>query len=65
MDNYPKFFDDDGTEINPDFQVKPQLCYSCKNNDDPEQEMLCGLTRNDQRDEPTFQCEAYSSISER
>ena len=29
-DNHPKYFDDDGTEINPDLIPKPDLCISCK-----------------------------------
>ena len=29
-DHKLKYFDDDGTEINPDLVPKPDLCISCK-----------------------------------
>lgn len=63
MDNQFKYFDDDGNELNPDLYPKPQLCLSCKKNEDPEEEILCNLTRLDQRDEPEFKCFGYESIS--
>ncbi|MFQ5965850.1 MAG: hypothetical protein ACE5KZ_16385 [Candidatus Scalinduaceae bacterium] len=57
-ENSSHFFDDDGTEINPDLVVKPSLCVSCKKDDDSE-EILCTLTRADQQDEEEFICHAY------
>lgn len=54
-----RYFDDDGTELNPDLIPKPNLCLMCKNNDDPSQEILCNLTRLDQRNEETFNCFAF------
>ncbi len=46
----PKYFDDDGTEINPDLIPKPDLCISCKKDGQPgEEETLCNLTRADQQ----------------
>ena len=59
-DNKPKYFDDDGTEINPDLVPKLDLCVSCKK-DVPvgEEEILCNLTRADQQGEKEFHCEAY------
>jgi hypothetical protein len=53
------FFNDDGTEINPDLVPKPGLCLSCKKDDDPNEEILCILNRADQQDEAEFECCAY------
>ena len=39
------FYDDDGTEINPELVPKPSLCVMCKHDDDPQQRELCVLTR--------------------
>ena len=59
-----KFFDDDGTEINPDLIPKPDLCVSCaKDNVPGKEEMLCTLTRADQQGEDEFYCEAYQARS--
>ena len=55
----PKFFDDDGNEINPGLTSKPSLCVSCVKDDDPNEEILCTLNRLDQQDEDDFQCEAF------
>ena len=57
----PKFqyFDDDGTEINPDLVHKPGLCISCKYDEDSSQEILCTLNRIDQQGKDNFQCGAY------
>ena len=58
--NGPKYFDDDGTEINPDLVPKPDLCVSCKKDErSGEEEILCNLTRADQQGEEEFHCEAY------
>ena len=54
-----RFFDDDGTEINPDLIAKPSLCTSCRNDDDPSQANLCDLNRFDQQDEEEFECGTY------
>ena len=53
------YFDDDGTEVNPDLFPKPQLCLSCKLNEDPNEELVCNLTRLDQRNEQEFKCFGY------
>lgn len=55
------YFNDDGTELNPDLYPKPQLCLSCKKDDDPDEEILCNLNRLDQLDEPEFKCFAYEN----
>ena len=59
------YFDDDGNEINPDLIPKPGLCLLCKLNDinDPEENVLCNLTRVDQKDEPEFICHKYDPIN--
>jgi len=53
------FFDDDGFEINTDLIKKPGLCITCINDRDPNEEMLCNMTRFDQKDEKEFKCYAY------
>lgn len=60
-ENPIRFFDDDGTEINPDLISKPAMCTTCAKDDMPEEEHLCILTRFDQQDEGDFHCEAYES----
>lgn len=55
------FFDDDGYEINTELIKKPTLCLTCINDDDPNEEMLCSMTRYDQRDEKEFKCFAYKN----
>ena len=62
MEDKPiRFYDDDGTEINPDLIPKPSLCTSCEKDDDPSEESLCTLNRLDQQGEEEFQCDAYVS----
>lgn len=58
------FYDDEGNEIDPNLIPKPGLCLSCKNDNDPAQEILCILTRMDQIDEDEFCCFAYISCHE-
>ena len=56
------YFDDDGNELNPDLIPKPNLCLSCKKNEDPNEEILCNLNRLDQSNEIEFKCFAYEQI---
>jgi len=65
MEDEPKsgFFRDDGTEINPDLIAKPSLCVSCRKDDDPDEEILCTLTRADQEGETDFKCYAFEAKS--
>ena len=58
-DDRPRYFDDDGNEMNPDLVPKPSLCVSCAKDGEPTQEILCHLNRLDQQDEPEFKCFAY------
>jgi hypothetical protein len=63
MNNYiDGFYNDDGTKFNPELVPKPSLCITCKKDDlGREEEILCILTRNDQRDENDFNCDAYEN----
>lgn len=56
------YFDDDGTEFNPDLISKFSLCVTCKKSNDPKYEIPCNLTRSDQ-DEDIFICFAYEPNS--
>ncbi len=56
------YFDDDGNELHPDLIPKPQLCLSCRKNNDTGEEVLCNLNRFDQQDETEFKCFAYEKI---
>jgi len=58
------YFDDDGTEINPDLMPKPDLCLICKKKDDPKEEILCALNRIDQKNDDEFKCFAFENINE-
>ena len=56
-DPTPKYFDDNGTEINPDVIPfpKPGLCITCKKDGQArEEEILCNLTRIDQQGEGEY-----------
>ena len=56
------FFDDDGFEINSELIKKPSLCLTCVHNDDPNEELICNMTRLDQQEEHDFECFAYKKI---
>jgi hypothetical protein len=58
------FFNDDGTPIDPDSVPIPGLCIICKKymDDDPEENFLCMLNRNDQRNDSDFGCGAFEKI---
>jgi predicted deacetylase len=54
------FFNDDGTEINPDLVPIPGLCLTCKKHEEQGDEwVLCTLNRADQADSEEFLCHAY------
>jgi len=58
----PKYFDEDGAEVNLDIISKPDLCITCKKDGESgEEEILCSLTRADQQREKIFICESYES----
>jgi len=58
------FYNDDGTKIDPESVPVPGLCVICKKHqiDDWEENLLCLMNRNDQRDEPDFKCGAFETI---
>ena len=55
------YYNDDGTEFNPDLIPKPSLCVACARDDtnDEFERMLCNLTRADQQGEEEFICFAH------
>lgn len=55
------YFDDDGFEVNSDIIAKPTLCVTCSNDDNVDDEILCKLTRFDQRNNQDFKCFAYKN----
>ncbi len=58
------FFNDDGSRIDPETVPTPSLCMLCKSfyAGDAEEDMLCLLNRNDQRNDPDFKCGAFDEI---
>lgn len=62
MDGY---FDDSGERLNPDLIVKPGLCLLCANDNVPDEEVLCNLTRLDQREDKGFECGAFKPKKEK
>jgi len=61
-DEIDGFYNDDGTKINPELVPKPSLCITCKKDDlGSKEEILCILTRNDQKNEDEFKCDAYEN----
>ena len=61
----PQYFNDDGTEFNPDLLPTPDLCVSCVKNEacDSEEDVLCNLTKADQQEDEVFLCFAYQPNS--
>jgi hypothetical protein len=57
------FFNDDGFEINTELIKKPSICLICVNNDNPDEEMLCNMTRYDQKDDAEFKCFAFIKLN--
>jgi len=58
------FFNDDGTPFDPDTVPVPGLCIICKKYmvGNPEENFLCLMNRNDQRNDPDFQCGSFNKI---
>ena len=56
------YFKDDGTEINPNEIKKPTLCVICKKDNDPNEEIVCNLTRMDQNADQEFICYGFEKI---
>ncbi len=62
MEEINGYFDDDGNPLNPDLVPTPGLCLVCKKHYDPNEEILCMLTKLDQKDQKEFICYAFESI---
>lgn len=62
MDELNGYFDDDGNQLNPDLIPKPGLCLTCKKDSDPDEEILCNLSRLGHRNQDKFVCYAYEKI---
>ncbi len=58
------FYNDDGTKIDPDSVPVPGLCVICRKHqiDDWEENLLCLMNRNDQRNDKDFKCGAFEKI---
>ena len=54
LNEWNGFFDDDGHIIKMHSIKKPNLCITCKYNNDPNEEFLFDMTRLDQQDEIEF-----------
>lgn len=57
-------YNDDGTRVDIDSIPIPGLCITCKSYfvDDWEENLMCNMNRNDQRDEDEFNCGAYDKL---
>jgi hypothetical protein len=55
------YYNDDGTEFDPDLIPRPPICSICARADLPDEIelVLCNLTRADQQHEPQFICYAF------
>ncbi len=58
------FYNDDGTKIDPDSVPIPGLCVICKKYqlDEWDENILCTLNRNNQRDSDDFKCGAFVKL---
>lgn len=58
---YCGFYDDDGKKIDPKSVPVPPLCLICKSyaSHDWEENLLCLMNRNDQKDSEEFECGAF------
>ena len=61
------YFDDDGTEVNPELYPKPYLCIGCARDSamDELENILCTLTRLDQRETEEFICLAFIPLTKK
>jgi hypothetical protein len=55
------YYDDDGEKLNPNLIPKPDLCATCRKDENEDEEILCNLNRLDQAGEKEFICYAYES----
>ena len=61
-DEISGYYNDDGEKLNPNLISKPDLCTTCRKDEEGEdEEVLCNLNRLDQAGEKEFICYAYES----
>lgn len=60
-DEISEYYDDNGEKLNPNLISKPNLCTTCRKDEDADEEILCNLNRLDQGSEEEFICYAYES----
>ncbi len=60
-DENTRYYDDNGEELNPNLIPKPDMCTTCRKDDDEKEEIVCNLNRLDQAGEEEFICFAYES----
>ncbi len=61
-DEVSGYYNDDGEKLNPNLISKPDLCTTCRKDEEGGgEEVLCNLTRLDQAGEKEFTCYAYES----
>jgi len=61
---YCGIYNDDGTLVNPKEVSMPELCLRCRSyfTGDTEENFLCLMNRNDQKDDPNFECGAFEEF---
>ena len=53
------FYDEDDCEIHPDFIAMPDLCRSCRNDDDLSQYIFCEMRRIQRQHDDVFVCTSF------
>jgi hypothetical protein len=61
MEKEYNFFKDDGTPLDPELLIKPDLCTTCIYDEDETKYILCTLNIFDQVDEEEFKCYSYKT----
>ena len=60
-DEISGYYDDDEKKLNLNLISKPDLCTTCRKDENEDEEILCNLNRLDQAGEKEFICYAYES----
>ena len=60
-DEISGYYDDNGEKLNLNLVSKPDLCTTCRKDEDVDERILCNLNRLDQAGEKEFICYAYES----
>ncbi|MEP6787478.1 MAG: hypothetical protein ABJB40_03545 [Acidobacteriota bacterium] len=56
------YYDHHGIELDPTTLTVPRLCTICEKMDDENEEILCNITRLDQREKREFKCRMFVSL---